>query len=217
MTHATVGTGEPHHRGLRPSDRSALAVLLGGDPGIGAGRVDHRHQREAVAARERHRAHRLAVPLRIGHAEVPIRPLLDVASLLVADEHDGTPVELPEPGDERRVVGATAIAVELEEVVEDPLDVVEGVRTIDVASELDRLPDLLRGRIGLELVELILQACELAGELRAAQELHAAELTEALAQPHFRFARHQGRSNNRRSRPSVSRRSERGTIASRWP
>ena len=33
-------------------------------------------------------------------------------------------------GDERVVVSTTSIAVQLEEVVEDPLDVVEGVRAI---------------------------------------------------------------------------------------
>ena len=108
----------------------------------------------------------------------------------MADEHDRPAAELPEPRHERAVVGATPIAVKLEEVLEDPLDVVEGVRPVDVASELDRLPDLLRGRVGLEVVELILEARELAAELRAAQELHAAELTEALAQPHFVLARH---------------------------
>ena len=90
----------------------------------------------------------------------------------------------------RAVVGAATVTVKLEEVLEDALDVVERVRTVGMASELDRLPDLLRGRVGSKVVELILQARELAAELRAAQELHAAELTEALAQPHFGFARH---------------------------
>ena len=104
--------------------------------------------------------------------------------------------------------------MKLEEVVEDPLDVVERVRTVGMARELDRLPDLLGARVGTEVVELVLQARELTAELRAAQELHAAELTEALAQPHFGFARHQ-RANSRRSCPSVGRSSARGTIASR--
>src|SRR5262249_21935949 len=151
----------------------------------------------------RHGAHRLAVALGIRHAEIPLRPLLQVAALLVADQDDGPSAELAEAGDERVVVRAAAIAVQLEEVLEDPLDVVEGVRTSRVTRELDRLPDLLRGRISLELIELILQARELTAELRATQELHAAELTETLAQPQFRLARHQVRVNSRRRRPRV--------------
>ena len=153
---------QPHHRRLRARDRAALAVLLGRDARIRTGRVDHRDERKAVPVGERHRAHRLAIALGIRHPEVPLRALLDVAALLVADEHDGPPAELPEPGHERGVVGATAVAVELEEVVEDPLDVVERVRPVEMTRELDRLPDLLGGRIRPQLVELILQPRELA-------------------------------------------------------
>ena len=94
ITHATVGTLEPHHRRLRARDRASLAVLLGRDTGIRTGRVDHRHEREAVPIGERHRTHGLAVALRIGHAEVALRPLLQVAALLMPDEHDRSPVEL---------------------------------------------------------------------------------------------------------------------------
>ena len=100
------------------------------------------------------------------------------------------PSSLPSPVTIARSSAATAIAVQLEEVVEDPLDVVERVRPVGMARELDRLPDLLGARLLLELVELILEPLELACELRTAQELHAAELTEPLAQPHLRLARH---------------------------
>ena len=51
---------------------------------------------------------------------------------------DRAAVELPEPGHDRVVVRAAAVAVQLEEVVEDPLDVVERVRPVLVARELDR-------------------------------------------------------------------------------
>jgi hypothetical protein len=40
------------------------------------------------------------------------------------------------------------------------------------------------------MVELILEARKLAAELRATQELHAAELTEPLTQPQFVLVRH---------------------------
>ena len=68
------------------------------------------------------------------------------------------------PGDDRAVVGAAAVAVQLDPVVEDPLDVVERVRPVLVARELDRAPDLVLGRVGLarEPLELALEPLLLA-------------------------------------------------------
>ena len=102
---------EPRHHRLRPRDRTALAVLLGRDAGVGAGRVHERDERETVALGERHHAHRLPVALRIRHAEVAFRPLLQVAALLVADHRHRPVLELAEPAHERRVVAAPAVAV----------------------------------------------------------------------------------------------------------
>ena len=132
----------------------------------------------------------LRVPLGIRDPPVPVAALLRVAALLLADEDDGAAVEPAEPGDDRPVVRAAAIAVQLEEVVEDPLDVVERVRPILVPRQLDRLPDLVVARLLLETVDLVLEPLELAGQLRPAEELHGAELTEPLAQAHLGFARH---------------------------
>ena len=161
MTTATVGIAEAQHQRLRPRDRAALSVLLRGDARIRAGRVDERHEREPVALGELHRAHRLPVALRVRHPEVPVAPLGDVAALLVADERDRAAVERAEPGDDRVIVHPAAVAVELEPVVEDPLDVVERVRALLVAGELDRAPDLLVGRVLAQPLELTLQALEL--------------------------------------------------------
>src|SRR5581483_3388240 len=159
----------------RVRDRAALAVLLGGDAGVGPGRVDEADQREAVPLRKAHRAHRLAVTLRIAHPELPLRPLLDVSPLLLADEHDRAAVEAADPGDHRAVVGPPAVPVQLDPVLEDPRDVVQRVRAVRVPRELDGAPDLLVRRLRLELLELTLQALELAGELRAAEERGAAQ------------------------------------------
>src|SRR5918996_2792569 len=209
--------GQPRHRRLGARNRASLAVLLGRDTGVCPGRVDHRDEREAVPVGERHRPHPLAVALRVRHPEVPARALLQVAPLLVPDQHDSTPLELADPGDERRVVRACAIAVELEEVVEDALDVVERVRPVLVASELDRAPDALCAGLLLHSFELVLETLELAGDLRAAQQLHGAELTQPLTEPKLGLARHQGRRKRRRSCEIVGRSSARGTIASTCP
>jgi hypothetical protein len=56
-------------------------------PGIGAGRVDQRDHRQAEPVGQVHQAHRLAVALGPGHAEIPFDPGCRVVALLVAD-HD---------------------------------------------------------------------------------------------------------------------------------
>ena len=73
-----AGDAEPGHGELAAGDPPALPVLLRGDAGVGAGRVDQRDDREAVAVGELHRPHRLAVALGVGHPEVPVRALADV-------------------------------------------------------------------------------------------------------------------------------------------
>ena len=114
---------------------------------------------------------------------------MDVAPLLLADERDRPAVEPSEAGDHRAVVAATAIAVQLEPVVEDALDVVERVRAVGVPRELDRAPDLVAGRLPPDPVELPLEAFELARQLRAAEQRHAAQAAEPLAQPQLMLAR----------------------------
>src|SRR5581483_9011040 len=114
--------------------------------------------------------HRLPVALGVRHPEAPVGPLVDVPALLLADERDGAAAELPEAGDHRAVVTERAVAVQLEPVLEEPLDVVERVRTLVVACELDLPPDLLVGRLLADPVDLPLQPLELAREARAAEQ-----------------------------------------------
>ena len=102
--------------------------------------------REPEALGDLHHADRLRVALGVRHAELALEPLLDVAALLVADERDRAAVELAEAGDDRAVVGAAAVAVQLDPVVEDPSDVVERVRPVGVPGELDRAPRSPRRR-----------------------------------------------------------------------
>ena len=70
-------------------------------------------------------AERLSVSLGPRVPEVPVDLLLGVAALLVADDGDGLVVEEREAGDDRRVVAEPAIAVDLGELREQPLDVVQ--------------------------------------------------------------------------------------------
>ncbi len=85
-----------------------------------------------------HNAHRFRVSLRICHAVLPVEPLLEVASLLVADQRDRPPVELAEARDDGAVVRATPVAVQLDPVVEQAFDVVERVRAVGMRSRARR-------------------------------------------------------------------------------
>src|SRR5947209_10171845 len=60
---------------------------------------------------------------------------------------------------------------------------VERVRPVGMAGELDGAPDLRVGRLGLDPVELPLKALQLARELRAAQKRHRTEPAEPLPKP----------------------------------
>ncbi len=84
----------------------------------------------------------------------------------MADDRAALPLEGGEAGDDGRVVAEVAVAVELDEVLEDALEVVAEVGPVRVTAELHLLPDrevlvdvagqLLRSR--LEALELFVDA-----------------------------------------------------------
>src|SRR5260370_12234 len=86
-------------------------------------------------------SNRLPIALRMHHPPVPSDPLLQAASLLMAEEHRGAAVPRADAGDERRIVTRAAIAMQLDGVGGEPTDVVERVGTAWMACELDDLPD----------------------------------------------------------------------------
>ena len=140
--------------------------------------------------RELQHPDRLPVALRIRHAELPLRTLVDVPPLLLADEGDGSAVELPEPGHHGAVVGSAPVAVQLEPVVEEPLHVVERVRPFRMTCELDRAPDFFVGRLRGHAVELALQALELPGKPRTAEQRQAAQLAQPFTEAELGLTRH---------------------------
>src|SRR6266567_36069 len=129
-------------------------MLLGRDTWIGARNVHEAEQRKPVQLSELHQPHCLAIALRIGHAEVAVGSFLDVAALLVAHECDRATVEATETDHQCVIVGPAAVTVQLDPVIEEPADVVERVGTVLMPRELDRTPDLLVRRRGLDALEL---------------------------------------------------------------
>ena len=86
----------------------------------------------------------------------------------MSEQRDRASVERADSCHDRVVVESSAVAVQLEEVLQHALHVVERVGPLLVAGELDPLPDLLVGRIVLEPLELALEPLELRREPGAA-------------------------------------------------
>src|SRR4029077_9441264 len=106
---------------------------------------------------------------------------------------DCASLETTEADDERVIVSAAAVAVQLDPVVEQAVDVVEGVWTVLVPRKLDGAPDLLIRRRRLDALELALQLLELARDTRATEEVQAARTRQPLAQPQLVVSRHSGK------------------------
>ena len=101
------------------------------------------------------------------------------------------PSKRPSPATIAPSSARAAVAVQLDPVVEHPLDVVERVRPLLVAGELDRAPDLLVGRLGLRSARAgagAARARRRASRRRAAER--CCSLRQPLAQPALGLTRH---------------------------
>src|SRR5205814_7458077 len=94
--------------------------------------------------RQTHYTQRLAIAFRLGLAMVSSLSLVHVAALL-ADDDQRLPFELCQPGDDRRIVAEVPVAVQLDEIGEQPLDVVLGSGAVGSAREVDDLPGRATG------------------------------------------------------------------------
>ena len=88
-----------------------------------------------------------------------------------------------DPADERPIVCEMPVATQLDEVVEQPLHVVKGVRTLEMPGELDRSPDLLRARLGLDALDLPPEPAELILNAHTSKQGELAQAREPIAQP----------------------------------
>src|SRR5262249_41908639 len=111
----------------------------------------------------------------------------------LAYERDRTAVEASDSRDDRMIVRAAAVAVQLEPVVEEPFDVIERVGPVLVSRQLDGVPDVLVSRLVGDPLELPLQLLDLCGDTRTAGEVDAAQAREALPQPELLISRHSSR------------------------
>ena len=122
--------------------------------------------RQAELLRQPHLHERLAIAFGMRTAEIAFLALGQVFPLLMADEHDLDVVEVREAGDDRLVVAQGPVAVQLEELVEDQLDVIAGLRPLLVPRDLDDLPGLeMRVDFPFECRQLAPQPADLFGDL----------------------------------------------------
>src|SRR5690606_12386204 len=105
--------GQPRHHRQILRDRLGDAALLTVDTGIGAGRIDQRDDRQFETLRRLHQTQRLAVALRLRHAEIAFYLFLHAAAFLLRDHHDWFAVEPRHSTDDGLVVAEMAIAVQL--------------------------------------------------------------------------------------------------------
>ncbi len=137
-----MGVGSRDMSNIELGDDLGLAALFGPDARIRPRRVyqaDHRH---VELGGQPHLGHRLAIALGMGAAEEARVALLERLALLVPDEHHPVRVQLGPAGADGAVVAEEPVAVQLDELVEDQLQVIGGHGPLGMPGHLDRLPGL---------------------------------------------------------------------------
>ena len=138
------GNAESAHFEHALGDHLRLASLFGSDPRIGTRRIDEADQRQPVLFRQPHLAHRLAVALGVGAAEVAGGSFLVGTTFLVTDHQDLEAIQFGEAGEHRTVVAEVLVPVQLDKLVERQIQVVAGVGSILVPGDLHGLPCIER-------------------------------------------------------------------------
>ena len=134
------GDAEAGHFPEVNGDRFSLAAFFGIDARIGTGGVKEAEDRTVELGGELHTTERFPVAFRLGHGEVPLELLLGVAALLMADYHYRLALEEAVAAHYGGVVTVGPVAVDFLEIGDEPLEVVKGMGTLGMASELDSLP-----------------------------------------------------------------------------
>ena len=130
------------HRHLTQVERNRFghAAFLGLNTGKGRRGVDETDDRPAELLRHLHGAQRLAITVGPGVTEVTVDLLLGITALLVPDHHDRRALVERGARDNGVVVGKAAIAVQLDEVREQALDIIERRRPARMPGHLHTLP-----------------------------------------------------------------------------
>src|SRR2546425_5747195 len=90
------------------------------------------------------------------HPEVPLHPFFQRLALLLSDHDDGAAVQAGEPRHDGLVVAVQAVAVQFQEAVADPPDVVERGGPLRMPGDLRALPG---GEAGVDLPLGVVEPC----------------------------------------------------------
>ena len=115
-------------------------AFLGGDAGIGAGRVNERDDGQAEFVRQPHQAERLAIAFGMRGTEVAQNVFLGVAAFLRADDQHPVFAQPGKTADHRAILGKQPVAVQFLKTGKSLLDVIQRVRPARMARELHALP-----------------------------------------------------------------------------
>src|SRR5262249_43169395 len=89
---------------------------------------------------ELHLVESLAITFRMGAAKQALVAFLKGVPLLLADKEDAMIADAGEAGANGPVVANCAVAVQLNELVEDHVDVIDGLRAVRMARNQTRVP-----------------------------------------------------------------------------
>ena len=91
-----------------------------------------------------HQALRLAVALGLRAAEIASDAAFQVGALLLGDDRHLAAIDAPDAAHDSAVVGERAVAMQLDEIIEQGSDVIQRRRPLGVARELHALPGAVR-------------------------------------------------------------------------
>ena len=128
--HGDDGYAEARHFAKVHGDGFGLATLFGVDTGVGSGGVEQGNDRAVELGREAHHAQRLPVSFGLGHTEITVELLFSVAAFLLAEDHHRASFKHRHSGDDSGIIGVGAVAVQLQKRRAEPVNVIEGVRTL---------------------------------------------------------------------------------------
>ncbi len=194
----TMGTGRRAISRKFRAMASAWPRSSASMPGIGARRINESENGPAKFRGQLHDAQRLAIAFGLGLPEILRHALLGVAALLLADQHDGTPVEARETRHHRRIVAIRAVAVQFVEIFKQDAHVIHHVGTLRMARQKRSLPRAhVLVKIVPQLRDFAAQAVQFGGgsvrlrvrRCRSASSLSSLSISLFESLGHIRFAR----------------------------
>src|SRR5690554_648551 len=115
---------------------------LGAYPGIGAQGIDEGEDGPSISIGELHHAHRLSIALGMRHSKITSHLLADRSALLLSDHRDVMTAKLRKARDDGGVVSEEAISMQLGKILKERLEMIEKIRSIGMAAQLDLLKGL---------------------------------------------------------------------------